>query len=208
MYIQSHRVPTFFLFQSDATTTTPLPSGAKSNNVDEFLLVDESNEESISVEAPALKEEADELTDLSDTTEEGDLEEDGKSSLKKMENLIIIKILLKSSIIMIKKLSSYITLRTLNILFPVYKMLYTGQCEFYRYSGNIIMGRCIKSQNTLIDKYYCSYGQHLERYVWTSLGKTFLMLFFFCVCFCFIFFFFFFACCFVQNNLLVAVNNI
>ena len=51
-------------------------SGVKNNNADDFLVVDESNEESLSVEAPALKEEADELTDYSDTTEDG--EEDGK----------------------------------------------------------------------------------------------------------------------------------
>ena len=51
-------------------------SDVKNNNADDFLVVDESNEESLSVEAPALKEEADELTDFSDTTEDG--EEDGK----------------------------------------------------------------------------------------------------------------------------------
>ena len=47
-----------------------------SKNVNYYQMMDESNEESLSVEAPALKEEADELTDFSDTTEDG--EEDGK----------------------------------------------------------------------------------------------------------------------------------
>ena len=47
-----------------------------SKNVNYYQMMDESNEESLSVEAPALKEEADELTDFSDTTEDG--VEDGK----------------------------------------------------------------------------------------------------------------------------------
>ena len=47
-----------------------------SKNVNYYQMMDESNEESLSVEAPALKEEADELTDFSDTTE--DSKEDGK----------------------------------------------------------------------------------------------------------------------------------
>ena len=47
-----------------------------SKNVNYYQMMDESNEESLSVEAPALKEEVDELTDYSDTTEDG--EEDGK----------------------------------------------------------------------------------------------------------------------------------
>ena len=47
-----------------------------SKNVNYYQMKDESNKESLSVEAPALKEEADELTDFSDTTEDG--EEDGK----------------------------------------------------------------------------------------------------------------------------------
>ena len=47
-----------------------------SKNVNYYQMMDDSNEESLSVKAPALKEEADELTDFSDTTEDG--EEDGK----------------------------------------------------------------------------------------------------------------------------------
>ena len=51
----------------------------KSNKEDDFLLVDESNEESLSIDSPARQRE-DGPTDFSDTTEDG--EDNGKEQVK------------------------------------------------------------------------------------------------------------------------------
>lgn len=54
------------------TSDVPLPSDTKNNKEDDFLLVDESNEESISIDSPAGKQGLDEPTDFGDTTEDGE----------------------------------------------------------------------------------------------------------------------------------------
>ena len=60
-------------FQGDASDVQHNPSDAKSNKDDDFLLVSESNEESLSIDAgPINEQEEDVPTDFSDTTEDGD----------------------------------------------------------------------------------------------------------------------------------------
>lgn len=53
------------------TSDVPLTTDVKSNKDDDFLLVDESNEESLSIDSPARQRE-DGPTDFSDTTEDGE----------------------------------------------------------------------------------------------------------------------------------------